>query len=98
MTTTSKPVTPEQLAACTCITDDVTHQTIWHVRSATNPGAPPYTVQWMTFNGREHLTCTCPAGYNGIPCWHKRAVLVLEAQEPEAERRQRLMRELGISS
>src|SRR5207249_760918 len=98
-TTAAKPVTPEQLAACTKITDDVTRRTIWHVRSATNPLAPPYIVQRIAVKGREYLTCDCPAGYNGDMCWHRRAVLVLEEQqEPEDVRRQRLMHELGISS
>lgn len=47
------------------------------------PYRPYYLVESSQDDGTEytvvfnrsvkHLTCTCKAGQNGIPCWHKRA-------------------------
>lgn len=51
-------------------------QVYYQVESAHNP------IEYTVIFDRVHscLTCTCKAGQNGIPCWHKRAALAHAAE------------------
>jgi hypothetical protein len=87
MTTTTYhyEVTEAQLDACHRIVNLNTHQVFYQVESATEAGVE-YTVIYNPV--LKHLTCTCKAGQNGIPCWHKRAALKaaeIYRQERKAE-------------
>lgn len=75
MTTTATKttiVTAEQLSACERIEDLNQGHAFYIVRSATD-GLKEYKVEAILRNGHYHVTCTCPAGLCGRPCWHKRA-------------------------
>ena len=65
-------ITIEQLDRATKIIDCNTNTVYYQVDSQTNPGTS-YNVRFNRQFGC--LTCTCEAGQQGIPCWHKRAAL-----------------------
>jgi hypothetical protein len=70
-------VTSSQLDMAHRIVNDRTHQVYYQVESAQNTGD-----EYVVIFDRVHhcLTCTCKAGQNGIPCWHKRAALAHAAE------------------
>lgn len=71
-TTANKIVTAEQIARCERIEDLTQGHAFYIVRSATDE-LKEYKVEAILKNGHYHITCTCPAGLHGRPCWHKRA-------------------------
>lgn len=71
-TTANKIVTAEQVARCERIQDLTQGHAFYIVRSQTDE-RKEYKVEAILKNGRYHVTCTCPAGLTGCPCWHKRA-------------------------
>jgi hypothetical protein len=67
-------ITPEQFSKAThCTADGNEHYYI--VESQSEAG-----VEYQVRYNRQYkaLSCTCKAGENGVPCWHKRAALAAE--------------------
>lgn len=79
-------ITIEQLDRATKIIDVNTNTVYYQVDSQTNPGTS-YNVRFNRQFGC--LTCNCPAGQKGIPCWHKRAALAANELDKERVRRER---------
>jgi SWIM zinc finger len=77
-------ITIEQLDRATKIIDGNT--VFYQIDSQTNPGTS-YNVRFNHQFGC--LTCTCLAGQQGIPCWHKRAALAANELDKERVRRER---------
>jgi len=75
-------VTEEQVDAVTRVIDDKNGSAFYVVQSASDP-AKQYTVRWCSQSSR--LGCSCPAGMNGIVCWHMRAAAAHDAEYTLAE-------------
>ena len=89
--TTQYNITLEQIDKATRIIDLKTNTVFYQVESQTE-ACQVYSVRYNKDFGC--LTCTCKAGQQGIPCWHKRAALAAEQiykaeirREREAERK-----------
>ena len=98
----TKPVTQEQIDACTRVIDEAKHEVFYLVATATGPNVT-YQVHYNTQYSR--FTCTCKAGYNGFTCWHLRAAIQhatdyanAKRAEQEAQERERQERRLRPTS
>ena len=83
--TTHYNVTLEQIDKATRIIDMKTNTVFYQVESQTE-ACQVYSVRYNKDFGC--LTCTCKAGQQGIPCWHKRAALAAEQLYKAAIRRE----------
>jgi hypothetical protein len=89
-------ITLEQFDKATRIIDCNRNKVFYLVESQTDPTIDPYHVE---FNDQFRcLTCTCKAGQQGIPCWHKRAALAAEEHYKRAQRRERLNEQARIEA
>ncbi len=93
--TTQYNITIEQLDRATKIIDCNTNTVYYQVDSQTNPGTA-YNVRFNRQFGC--LTCTCPAGQQGIPCWHKRAALAANELDKERVRHERQAEQATIEA
>ncbi len=93
--TTQYNITIEQLDRATKIIDCNTNTVYYQVDSQTNPGTA-YNVRFNCQFGC--LTCTCPAGQQGIPCWHKRAALAANELDKERVRRERQAEQAAVEA
>lgn len=93
--TTQYNITIEQLDRATKIIDCNTSTVYYQVDSQTNPGTA-YNVRFNRQFGC--LTCTCPAGQQGIPCWHKRAALAANELDKERVRRERQAEQAAVEA
>lgn len=65
-------VTEAQIDKASRVLDCQSGKVFYQVESQTVAGQ----VYEVRFNAQyKRLTCTCPAGQVGIPCWHKRAAM-----------------------
>ena len=89
-------ITPEQFSKAMRIIDCNRNKVFYQVESQSDPTIDPYHVE---FNDQFHcLTCTCKAGQQGIPCWHKRAALAAEEHYKQAQRRERLQEQAEVEA
>lgn len=89
-------ITLEQFSKAMRIIDCNRNKVFYQVESQTYPTIDAYHVE---FNDQFHcLTCTCKAGQQGIPCWHKRAALAAEEHYKQAQHRERLNEQARIEA
>ena len=80
-------ITLEQYGKATRIIDCNRNKVFYQVESQSDPTIDPYHVE---YNDHFHcLTCTCKAGQQGIPCWHKRAALAAEEHYKQVQHHER---------
>lgn len=75
-------VTQEQIDRASRVIDCQTGKVFYQVSSQTTDGK----VYEVRYNSRyKRLTCNCPAGQAGVPCWHKRATSAAAFEYRQAE-------------